>query len=189
MRCSSALADSTNLRYGRIDSACKGVELAKPELCPNPYRSLCGGWPQSQRLKKHTEGTPRSFALGDRGDSRPQLAGRNPRSSKIGNGKRRGHMSNLRHQPDSGAQHSDRHAGSWGPTRSSSVSLIRAFSIHMREPGRSLARIIPTRSPTPMFRHRPGDISVCSRPFSSSSAACTFTRRLPSWKSPTTRPR
>ena len=39
--------------------------------------------------QKPHRGCPRSLALGDRGDSGPQLAGRSPRSSRIGPGKRR----------------------------------------------------------------------------------------------------
>jgi hypothetical protein len=39
--------------------------------------------------QKPHRGCPRSLALGDRGDSGPQLAGRSARSSRIGPGKRR----------------------------------------------------------------------------------------------------
>jgi hypothetical protein len=39
--------------------------------------------------QKPHRGCPRSLALGDRGDSGPQLARRSPRSSRIGPGKRR----------------------------------------------------------------------------------------------------
>ena len=46
------------------------------------------GGPVSTHQKPH-RGCPRSLALGDRGDSGPQLTGRSPRSSKISPGKRR----------------------------------------------------------------------------------------------------
>ena len=75
-----------------------------------------GGWPSTPQ-KPH-RGCP--LALGDRGDSGPQLAGRSPRSSRIGPGKRPlGSRDTIEHASLCGHPHGRivGYASTWFPTR------------------------------------------------------------------------
>lgn len=67
------IAEMKNGPLARLEARCAG---AKRRVVP-----------VSTPQKPH-RGCPRSLALGDRGDSGPQLARRSPRSSRIGPGKR-----------------------------------------------------------------------------------------------------